>query len=134
MDRVSAQVRILVALIAVAAACGAEQDTASGGPGLHALGQEPGWMVDLEPGGDLRVVARYGADTIIVVAPEPTTDSTGARVYRASSADHDVAVTVEDEPCRGAMSGKPFPMTVTLELDGEPFRGCGEPPGPTAGG
>jgi uncharacterized membrane protein len=84
-------------------------------------------MVDIEPGGDLRILARYGTDTITIAAPAPAIDSTGARVYRATSAEHDIAVTVEDEPCRDAMSGEPFPMTVTLELDGETFQGCGEP-------
>ena len=95
------------------------------GTTLHALGQEPGWMVDITPGGEMRVLAQYGTDTISAPAPTPTPSPDGGRVYRITTAEHTVALTVTDEPCRDAMSGKPFPMTVTLELDGEVFRGCG---------
>ena len=93
--------------------------------GLHALGQEPGWLVDIVPGGEMRVLAQYGTDTITAPAPIPTSSPDGATVYRATTAEHTVVLTVTDEPCRDAMSGRPFPMTVTLELDGEVFRGCG---------
>lgn len=95
-------------------------------PALHALGQEPGWIVDVVPGGDLRVLAQYATDTIIAPAPTPTRRPDGATIYRASTDGREVTVIVTDEPCRDAMSGKPFPMTVTLELDGQTFVGCGE--------
>lgn len=82
-------------------------------------------MIDIAPGGDMRVLARYGTDTIVAPAPTLARGPEGATIYRAETDAHAVTVTVHDEPCRDAMSGKPFPATVTLELDGEVFRGCG---------
>ena len=131
---------VLIAVLVVACGSGpgeadgvAAGDTAAEGQaedataatGLHALGQEPGWMVDITPDGRMRVLARYGTDTITAPAPAPTRAPDGATVYRIATDEHAVTVTVEDEPCRDAMSGRPFPATVTLELDGEVFRGCG---------
>ena len=49
----------------------------------------------------------------------------GRTVYHAETEAHDLTVTITDEPCTDAMSGERFEAAVTVELDGETYRGCG---------
>ena len=96
--------------------------------GIHfrALGQEPGWFLELEKDNQLTYVGNYGRDTLIFESPVPDTGGQGRRtVYRIKNAQESLELVIADTPCTDTMSGYDFPQTVTVTVDGETYRGCG---------
>lgn len=90
----------------------------------RALGQEPGWYLEIDEGVSMRLVYDYGERDATTPAPRPSRED-GATVYHAATDAHDLRVVVEERPCSDVMSGLPFPDTVTVTIDGRSYRGCG---------
>lgn len=72
------------------------------GVSFRAIGQEPGWMLDILADGGQRLVLDYGT-----------------RIAEADS------VEVRAAPCRDTMSGHAFPYAVTVTVAGGVLEGCG---------
>ncbi len=94
------------------------------GVDFRAVGQEPGWHLEITHGERIRFVYAYGEREAVTPAPEPTVDNS-ARVYHAETEAHDLTVTITDAPCTDAMSGEAFEQTVTVRLGGRAYHGCG---------
>lgn len=93
---------------------------------FRAIGQEPGWLVELGPNETLRILVGYGAREIEMPLPEPVIDSTTwVTSYRARTEEHTARIDIRDEPCADVMSGERFGATVLLVLDGVRYDGCG---------
>lgn len=92
---------------------------------FRAVGQEPGWVLELHREGWLRIVADYGALTAVVEDPERVADETGAVVYRGEARGGEVTTVIREAPCRDTMSGEAFSYSVVLELNGRELWGCG---------
>jgi uncharacterized membrane protein len=93
---------------------------------VRAVGQEPGWFLDIDHGNSMHLVYDYAERTATVPAPEPVT-SGATTTYEAATSEHRVRVILEERPCQDVMSGEPFPLTVTVEIDARMLRGCGRP-------
>lgn len=92
---------------------------------FRASGNEPGWYLELSRGDSLHLEYDYGERQLTVATPEPVADSAGdRRLIRFETSDPVLGVTIRDEPCT-AMSGIEFPNTVTVDVGGTSFRGCG---------
>lgn len=104
------------------------------GARFRALGQEPGWLLDIYPTGErprLHLVADYGELELTMPLSEPRVDhDAGTRTYRTATDSHRLEAVIEERSCTDAMSGFAFPRTVTLTLDGRTLEGCGRPLGP----
>ena len=95
---------------------------------FRAVGQEPGWLLEIRNGREIRLISDYGADTAVTPLPPAETDSaTGARSYHAVTGARDLRVVIQPTPCTDAMSGQPYETTVTVTLDGRSYSGCGGP-------
>jgi hypothetical protein len=95
---------------------------------FRAVGQEPGWLLELRHGGAIRLITDYGADTVVAPVPPSETDSTTrARTYHAVAGARDLRILVQPTGCTDAMSGEPYETTVTVTLDGRAYQGCGGP-------
>lgn len=97
---------------------------------FRALGQEPGWYLEIDDGARMTLVVDYGERRIEMAAPAPVVDSGGLQTtYVARSATHSLQVFIRAEPqarpCRDGMSGLTIGSTVTVELDSTTYRGCG---------
>lgn len=91
---------------------------------FRALGQEPGWRLDLRKGRDLHFVYDYGEGELRMPAPAPQRQ--GSRtVYQASDGTRRLELSIVTAPCSDVMSGEPFAAQVTVVLDGRSFEGCG---------
>ncbi len=108
---------------------GGFQETAAATPAqrvhFHAVGQEPGWTMDITTGRDIEVIADYGSKTATFSAP-PRLSLEGTSNFAVTQGKSALAVSIEKKACEDAMSGKPFAYTVTMTLDGKRYRGCGE--------
>jgi hypothetical protein len=95
---------------------------------FRAVGQEPGWLLEIRDGKEIHLIADYGADTVVTPVPPGQTDSaTGARTYHAVTEAHDLLVLIQPTACADAMSGESYETTVTITLDGRGYQGCGGP-------
>lgn len=95
------------------------RDEAAAGATFRAVGQEPGWVLDVYPD-RLHLSADYGTREVTV--PKPPPRRAGATtVFDAGR----LRAEILAEPCRDSMSGQPFPATVRVTLDGTTWRGCG---------
>lgn len=85
---------------------------------LRALGNEPGWSLNVS-GGAYHFTTMDGED-----AKGPITASEDGLNLTADG----MAVELLPEVCRDAMSGMPFPLTVSVERGEKTYFGCGGEP------
>lgn len=91
-----------------------------------AVGQEPGWFVEVKDGEQISVVADYGERKAIV--PAPAANAPGAPVeYHSVTEANDVRLTITRGACADAMSGRPYPAHAVLILNGRRYEGCAQP-------
>jgi heat shock protein HslJ len=94
---------------------------------FRAVGQEPGWHLEIRKGSEMRFTYDYSKGTAVTPASRAKVDSnTGTRTYHATSGANDLRVEIVPVSCADSMSGRPFPATVSVTLNGKTFRGCGE--------
>ena len=95
---------------------------------FRAVGQEPGWQLEIRLGSEMRFTYDYGQGSAVTPAARAVLDSrTGTRSFHGRAEANDLRVEIVPVKCEDAMSGKPYPATVTVTLNDRSFRGCGEP-------
>lgn len=100
------------------------EDARRRGVNFRAVGNEPGWTLEIQQGRHLLFVADYGMRR--VAAPDPGEQvRDGTRSWHAVTDSADLRVEVLQETCADTMSGEEFPSRVTATLDGVVLRGCG---------
>ena len=101
------------------------EDAKLRGVDFRALGNEPGWVLEIGP--DAIVFEYdYGAKRTRFPLPVPQVDTAKRRtVYAVRAEAHDLSIVLEGKECHDSMSGDGFEVTVTVTLDGREFRGCG---------
>ncbi len=95
------------------------------GVDFRAIGQEPGWLLEIDTGKSMYLLADYGEKKVTTPAPTPTRDSTGAITYDARSEGHHLTAVIRQRVCHDTMSGEEMTHEVTVTLDGTERRGCG---------
>lgn len=95
------------------------------GVDFRAVGQEPGWLLDIYTRGIIKFAWDYGESYAEFAVAEPDTLQEGATRYEANSDGHALVVTIRRPPCQDAMSGQPYPSTVEVVIDGRTLNGCG---------
>lgn len=94
---------------------------------FRGIGQEPGWQLEIRMGSEMRFTYDYGKGSVVTPAARAELDAnTGTRTFHAKAEANDLLVEIVPVGCEDSMSGKPFPATVTVTLNGRGFRGCGE--------
>lgn len=102
-------------------------DTAAeGGIAFRAIGQEPGWLAELEEGdageGDsLTAHLDYGQRLLEATGLEREGDSWSGQATDGTA----IVLTVEERECADIMSGERFRAAATLAVDGNEYQGCG---------
>ena len=84
----------------------------------RAIGTEPFW--DLTIGHDMVFTDRGNGVSVTEVTPAARTDGMGS-TYPGRR----LAVTITRGRCSDGMSDRSYPDTVTVTVDGRPYRGCG---------
>ena len=92
---------------------------------FRAVGQEPGWVLDIHASDSITVLADYGESRYGFPYAEPEEDPGVQTVFRIETDAHQATIVIENEPCRDGMSGWPYETSVSMTLDEREYRGCG---------
>ena len=101
------------------------EDARYRGADFIAVGNEPGWKLELSRKGDMLYVGDYGTVSFRVATPKPSQTNKGPLVFAARDAAHSLWLSIEDKPCVDTMQGDRFDVSVSLVVDGKPLAGCG---------
>jgi uncharacterized membrane protein len=94
------------------------------GVDFRAVGQEPGWSLEVDYQGSMTLLYDYGERELTAASPALTHVS-GRSTLELSTESGPVQVTIEDRPCSDAMSGQRFPSTVIVDIGDRRLEGCG---------
>ncbi|HEU4516547.1 MAG TPA: META domain-containing protein, partial [Steroidobacteraceae bacterium] len=82
---------------------------------FRAIGQEPGWQLEIRMGSEMRFTYDYGQGSAVTPAARALLDTrTGTRSFHARTEANDLRVEIVPVKCEDPMSGKPYPATVTV--------------------
>lgn len=100
------------------------EDARRRGVDFRAVGNEPGWYLEIQRDRQLLFVGDYGLQRLLL--PDPGEEVKGfTRVYRARTPENELRVEIVDQPCADSMSGESFPSQVVVEVNGRTLSGCG---------
>jgi putative lipoprotein len=100
------------------------EDARRRGVDFRAVGNEPGWQLEIQSGRQLLFVGDYGMQRLLLADPGVQRIG-GRRVYHAVEQGGDLRVEITDQTCHDSMQGEAFPAAVLLHLNGVEYRGCG---------
>ncbi len=93
------------------------------GVAFRAIGQEPGWLLEITDGKEILIVTNYGQSKVAYPYVEPREDKAARKTL--FQVDADTSVLIEGKPCSDTMSGEKFQTTVTLTTGSQTLKGCG---------
>jgi putative lipoprotein len=100
------------------------QDALDRGIDFRAVGQEPGWFLEIDKQKQIRLVYDYAEHEF--VSPVPRSMHKGkVTFFDVTIESGHVLIAIEDAPCIDAMSGEAFPRSVTITIGDRTLRGCG---------
>ena len=102
------------------------QDARARGVDFRAIGQEPGWLVELTEGSEITAVLDYGATSLVLPTPSVETAEDGTVVYDASTDTDHLILRIKRKVCIDSMSGESHSSTVELLVNDKPYQGCGD--------
>jgi uncharacterized membrane protein len=93
------------------------------GVAFRAIGQEPGWLLEIINDEEILLVTEYGKTRNAYPYVEPQEDKTARKtIYQIRD---DTNILIESKPCSDSMSGESFEVTVTVMLGDKKLQGCG---------
>ncbi len=139
LDRVKVSITLLtriltLSLLTSVSACGAqEQDELAKndvwhkaklrGVAFRAIGQEPGWLLEITQGKEILLVTNYGQERKSLPYVEPQEDKAARKTVFAL--EDSTSVLIEGKPCSDSMSGESFQTTVSITIGALVLNGCG---------
>ena len=100
------------------------EDARRRGVDFRAVGNEPGWYVEIRHDSHILFVGDYGNQRVLMTEPVVTAEGE-ISVYSASNGRNQIKVEIIDEACTDSMSGDTFASLVTLTYAGNAYSGCG---------
>ena len=94
------------------------------GVSFRAIGQEPGWLLEITDGSEILLVTDYGQTKTSYPYVEPDVFEEERRT-RFFLGDHDMEIIIEGKSCHDSMSGEEFTVTVTATVGENRMSGCG---------
>ena len=95
------------------------------GVDFRALGQEPGWSLDIDQDGPTVYAGDYGTDTLAAPTPAAARDGGDAITWTFRADGRELRVRVTARECHDTMSGEAFTHSVAIVVDGTELTGCG---------
>jgi uncharacterized membrane protein len=105
-------------------------DACRRGVTFRAIGQEPGWLLEIDGERGMLLALDYGETRIEARLPAPQRHGQQLR-YSVRTDAGEVSIAITETACRDIMSGEAFPTTVSVTVAGRQHDGCGRPVGIT---
>ena len=103
------------------------EDAKLRGVDFRAIGNEPGWNLEIIQNEKIVFVSNYGQDRYVFFTSAPSIDQQSrTTVYEAQNDKHQLSVIILGRRCHDNMSGEAFEATVNVILNGKMYRGCGK--------
>ena len=96
---------------------------------VSGLGHNPDWQLEISHTGnqiDLTLAGTGYNFRYPATGPSLYRGATRTTVYRASSDDHSLTITVKGIECRDSATGKAYETSITVMMDGGAYTGCGD--------
>ncbi len=100
------------------------EDARARGVVYRALGNEPGWVLEVGPAGRLSWTTNFGQDRFDFEQAQAATAPDGTTVYTAQQGDVSIKASIKAERCVDDGDVE-FDHVVTVESGGQTLRGCG---------
>ena len=100
------------------------QDAKQRGIDVRAIGNEPGWFLEIDHERWMRLLYDYAEKQATLPAVPPVVTN-GTTTYAAATDAHSLRVTIDARACSDGMSDMMYPLAVTVVIDGRSLRGCG---------
>jgi uncharacterized membrane protein len=94
------------------------------GVAFRAIGQEPGWLLEITTGDKILLVTNTGQTITEYPYVEPEVFQSQRKSY-FSVKPGELMVTIEGLKCTDIMSGENFEVSVFIVLNGKQLNGCG---------
>jgi putative lipoprotein len=94
------------------------------GVSFRAIGQEPGWLLEITTGTEIFLSTDYGQSKIHYQYTDPEVDVEDHRTLYITG-DGDVEILIQGKDCKDTMSGEHFSVTVTVTIKEKKLAGCG---------
>ena len=102
------------------------EDAKFRGVDFRAIGNEPGWFLEISEKTKLLFVNDYGQSRFEFILSEPVTDQAARQTtYTAKSNQQPITVIIEGRVCHDTMSGEQFESTVSVQFNDREYSGCG---------
>jgi heat shock protein HslJ len=102
------------------------QDARARGVDFRAVGQEPGWLVELKEDEQITAVLDYGGTSLILPTPSGAAAEDGTVIYDTSTDTDHLLLTIREKVCIDTMSGQTHSSTVQLLVNEKSYQGCGD--------
>jgi len=93
------------------------------GVAFRAIGQEPGWLLEIVNGETILLSTDYGQTKVTYDYVEPVVDNHNRHTEFHVS--EDTTIIIDGEACSDIMSGESFEVTVTIQQTSRTLHGCG---------
>jgi uncharacterized membrane protein len=100
------------------------EDARARGVVYRALGNEPGWVLEVGPAGRLSWTTNWGQDRFDFAQAQASTTPDGTTVFTAQQGDVSIRASIKAERCVDDGEVE-FDHVVTVESGGRTLRGCG---------
>ena len=94
------------------------------GVAFRAIGQEPGWLLEITNGEEILIVTDYGGTRSSLPYVDPTIDQEARRTQYVLDT-YDTVVEIRGVRCTDTMSGEQFEVSVTIYQTDRELHGCG---------
>lgn len=91
---------------------------------FRAVGNEPGWYLELDEQGITTLVYAYGERQVRMPTPRPRVAG-GVTAYDSVTPEHALVVAIRMDACSDGMSDQSYPLAVSVTIDETALRGCG---------
>lgn len=95
--------------------------------GFRAVGNEPGWHLEIRDQAQIILVTNYGSEEYAFDLPDAETDTVAKTTrYQVKQAGQEMTLTISAETCQDSMSGEEFSSKVEVVYQGKTLQGCGQ--------
>ena len=103
------------------------EDAKLNGVDFRAVGNEPGWHLEITHDDELVFTRQYGKTAHVFSTPLPQIDESARKTkYLIQEKGHSLTVTILGVECRDTMIDVSYESTVTVVHDDKVYKGCGK--------